>query len=114
MCVPMQETQVRSLVWEDPTCHRATKPMHHNYWACTLEPEDHNYWAHMPQLPPCMRSRAWAPQQEKPAQREALASQLERRPRSPQLEKAHTATETQYAKNKEINKMTLKGDKSCC
>ena len=22
---------VSSLVWEDPTCHRATKPMHHNY-----------------------------------------------------------------------------------
>ena len=20
-----------SLVWEDPTCHRATKPMRHNY-----------------------------------------------------------------------------------
>ena len=24
----MQETQVRSLIWEDLTCHRATKPMH--------------------------------------------------------------------------------------
>ena len=22
---------VQVLVWEDPTCHRATKPMHHNY-----------------------------------------------------------------------------------
>ena len=28
---PMQETGVRSLVQEDPTCHRATKPMRHNY-----------------------------------------------------------------------------------
>ena len=26
----MQETQVRSLVWEDPTSKRTTKPMHHN------------------------------------------------------------------------------------
>ena len=30
----MQETQVRSLTWEDPTCSGATKSMHHNYWGC--------------------------------------------------------------------------------
>ena len=29
--LPMQGTRVRALVWEDPTCHRATKPMRHNY-----------------------------------------------------------------------------------
>ena len=29
--LPMQGTQVRSLVWEDPTCSGATKPMCHNY-----------------------------------------------------------------------------------
>ena len=29
--LPMQGTQVQSLVGEDPTCHRATKPMCHNY-----------------------------------------------------------------------------------
>ena len=33
--LPMQGTWVRTLVREDPTCHRATKPMRHNYWACT-------------------------------------------------------------------------------
>ena len=27
----MQGTQVRALVWEDPTCRRATKPVHHYY-----------------------------------------------------------------------------------
>ena len=27
----MQGTQVRALVWEDPTCHGATKPVRHNY-----------------------------------------------------------------------------------
>ena len=48
--LPMQGTQVWSLVQEDPTCRGATKPMHHNYWACTLEPRSHNYWAHVPQL----------------------------------------------------------------
>ena len=26
----MQGIQVRSLVWEDPICHRAAKPMRHN------------------------------------------------------------------------------------
>ena len=31
----MQGTRVRALVWEDPTCRRATKPVSHNYWACT-------------------------------------------------------------------------------
>ena len=34
ICLPMQGTRVRSLVWEDPTCCRATKPVRHNYWAC--------------------------------------------------------------------------------
>ena len=29
--LPMQGTQVRSLVREDPTCRGATKPMRHNY-----------------------------------------------------------------------------------
>ena len=32
ICLPMQGTQVRALVREDPTCHGATKPMRHNYW----------------------------------------------------------------------------------
>ena len=52
-CLPTQESQAWSLVWEDPTCLRATKPGHHNYWACAVEP--------------C------APQQEKSPQWEACA-----------------------------------------
>ena len=46
----MQGTEVQALVQEDPTCHRATKPMRHNYWACALEPASHNCWARVPQL----------------------------------------------------------------
>ena len=46
----MQGTRVQALVWEDPTCRGATKPVRHNYWACALEPANHNYWAHEPQL----------------------------------------------------------------
>ena len=29
--LPMQGTQVRALVQEDPTCHGATKPVHRKY-----------------------------------------------------------------------------------
>ena len=46
----MQGIRVQSLVQEDPTCHGAAKPMHHNYRAYILEPIDHNYWAHVLQV----------------------------------------------------------------
>ena len=35
ICLPMQGTRVRALVWEDPTCRGAAGPVSHNYWACT-------------------------------------------------------------------------------
>ena len=44
--LPLQGTRVRALVWEDPTCRGATRPVSHNYWACA--------------------SGACAPQQERP------------------------------------------------
>ena len=50
ICLSMQGTWVQALTQQDPTCRRATKPMHHNYWARALEPASHNYWAHVPQL----------------------------------------------------------------
>ena len=31
ICLPMQGTRVRALVWEDPTCRGATRPMSHSY-----------------------------------------------------------------------------------
>ena len=31
ICLLMQGTQVRALVWEDPTCRGATGPVSHNY-----------------------------------------------------------------------------------
>ena len=46
--LPMQGTWVWSLVLENPTHHRATKPVHHNYWACALEPTSHSTEAHPP------------------------------------------------------------------
>ena len=46
ICLPMQGTRVRALVWEDATCRGATRPVSHNCWACA--------------------SGACAPQQERP------------------------------------------------
>ena len=44
--LPMQGTQVRAMVWEDPTCRRATKPRRHNYWARAPQLlKHHNYWS---------------------------------------------------------------------
>ena len=31
ICLLMQGTRVRALVWEDPTCQGATGPVSHNY-----------------------------------------------------------------------------------
>ena len=31
VCLPMQGTRVRALVWDDPTCRGATGPVSHNY-----------------------------------------------------------------------------------
>ena len=31
ICLLMQGTRVRALVWEDPTCRGATRPVSHNY-----------------------------------------------------------------------------------
>ena len=46
----MQETQVWSLIQEDDTYLGWTKPMHHNYWTCALEPGSWNYRALQLQL----------------------------------------------------------------
>ena len=58
--LPRQGIQVRSLVWEDSTRCRATKPVCGNYWArlrellspcaATTEPVCGNYWARVQQL----------------------------------------------------------------
>ena len=71
----MQGKQVRALVWEDPTCRGATKPMRRNYWACALKPASHNYWSPRATTTEARTPRDRAPQQEKPLQWEARAPQ---------------------------------------
>ena len=66
---------------EDPTCHGAAKPVHHNCWACALEPGSCNYWR------PCVPG---APQWKKLSEEagtwlpesSSCSSQLEKSPRS--------------------------------
>ena len=47
--LPIQETQVWSLIQEDPTSCGATGSVLHHHRACALEPGSHNYWVHGPQ-----------------------------------------------------------------
>ena len=96
----MQGTWVRALVWEDPTCRGAAKPVRHNYWACTLEPASHNYWSLRATTTEAHVHRARAPQREKPPQWEAPALQ-QSSPRLRQLEKARVQQQRpNAAKNK--------------
>ena len=85
--LPMQATWFRSLVWEDPTCRRSAKPMHHKYWACSPEPGSQSYG----------RPRACALQQEKPPWWEARTPQPQRSPARCNRESPHTAARTQYS-----------------
>ena len=68
ICVPMQGTRVRALVWEDPTCRGAAEPVSHNYWACA--------------------SGACAPQQREAAIVRGPRTVMKSGPHLPQLEKA--------------------------
>ena len=68
----MQGTQFRALVWEDPTCHGATEPVSHNYWALETAPQLLSMRATTTEA---RTPRARALQQEKPPQWEARALQ---------------------------------------
>ena len=45
ICLPVQGTWVWYLIWGDPTCQAATKPIHRNHWVLTLELTCCNYGA---------------------------------------------------------------------
>ena len=89
----MQATQVRALVREDPTYRGATKSVHHNYWACALEPASHNYWTRVPQL--------LKPEHPEPKLHKR-SHQNEKPPLAPTRESLHAATKTQ--RSQKINK----------
>ena len=86
--LPMQETQVRSLVWEHPAWPRTIKPVRHNYWACALEPGN---------LQKPKHSKACAPQREKPLQRETRVPQGRLALACRNRRKARAATKTRHS-----------------
>ena len=85
ICLPVQGTRVRALVWEDPTCRGATGP------------------AHEPQL---LSLRVWSlcSTTREAAIVRGLRTTMKSGPRLPQLEKALTQKQRpNTAKNKLIN-----------
>ena len=77
ICLPIQGTRVRALVWEDPTCRGATRPMSHNYWACVAG------------------ACAW--QQERPWQWKARAPRWRVAPLAATRKSPRTETKTQHS-----------------
>ena len=78
ICLLVQGTRVRALVWEDPTCHGATGPVSHSCWACA--------------------SGACAPQQERPRYCERPAHRDEEwPPLAATRESPRTETKTQHS-----------------
>ena len=81
----MQKTWVRSLSWEDHTCLKAMKPLHHNYWDCSRALQ-------LQLLSLCAETteafihRVCTLQQEKPLLWEACRLKLQSSPHSQQLE----------------------------
>ena len=68
----MQGTQVRSLVWKDPTCHGAAKPLHHQLLSpCALEATLHKRSHHSGK--PTLHNKA-------PQQRVDTACHISRKP----------------------------------
>ena len=61
ICLPIRETWVRSLVWDDPACLGATEPMHHSYWGCALECRDHRTASVQPTSWNCWNLQALEP-----------------------------------------------------
>ena len=85
----MREMQVQSLIQEDSTCRKATKPVRHSHWAWALETLELQLEVHVP--------RACYPQEEKPPQWEARALQRRVAPARRNWRKARAATKTQHS-----------------
>ena len=56
---PLQRRGVESLAQEDSTCHGATKPVSHNYWACDLKTLLCNKGSHHKEKSPWLQLEMW-------------------------------------------------------
>ena len=95
----MQGTWVQSLVWENPTCHEATKPVRGNYWA--------GLWSPRAATTEGLQARAYAlPTSEVTAGR-SLWTATREQPCSLQLEEAYVQQQKpRAAKNKFKNQLS--------
>ena len=92
----MQETWVQSLMGEESTGCRATKPLGHSYWACAVEPHSHDNQSQCT-LEPGLCNRS--PHSEKPRTETRAARALHER-------QARTAPTTQHSQKEiSINKI---------
>ena len=115
ICLPIQGTQVQFLIQEDPAHHGATKHVHPNYWARTLEHASHNYMK-----PTC--PRASTPQPEKPPKWEVHAPQWridpahcnKRKPRSSNEDPVRPKINTKINFNLKEHFLHLFNLPSCC
>ena len=99
----MQVTWVRALVWEDPTCHGATKPVHQNYWARVpqlLSPRATT--TELTHLEPMLRNKR-SHHNKKPAHRNE-----EKPPLAATTESPHAAMKTQCSQKINKNKYIFK------
>ena len=55
--LPVRGTWIPSLIWEDPPCRGATKPVCHNYQACALERGSRSHDSCTPSLEPVLCSK---------------------------------------------------------
>ena len=101
VCLQMQETQVWSLNWEDPTCCGATKPTH-NYRACALESRSHNYSAYMLQLLKSSQEQE-SSQEQATIMRSLQTATRESSHCSPQLKKSLLGSKDSAMPNKTIH-----------
>ena len=97
--LPTQETQVWSLIQEDPTCHKVTKPVCHRYQVCAPEPVSRNYWRPSALEPVLHNERVpRSPQLETVP----CSPQLETVPRSPLLETVPRSPLLEKSGNKDL------------
>ena len=91
--LPVQETWVWPLIWVDPTCCKAAKPLNHNYRACAVDPGNCSCGSL------CARelcsATGEATLQEKPTEDRTLP--LESRPCLPHEREARVAVRTQHS-----------------
>ena len=99
---PVQESEVQSLIWEEPTYCGAVKPMCHNCCAYALEPGSHNVAQHMEPtyhsswswyiLEPVLHKRSHCNEKPVYCNQRVAPTRCNRR-------KAHPATEIQNSQN---------------